>query len=141
MPGGCILGGPSKMALHGLHSGERQGSSRLPGVLCEAPVVQHSLRQDHAAKDMLAEFEKRGIRLIFWPPFLPDLNPIKTVWNLMKDWIQEHYSGDKLDYRVLKEAVQQAREAIEWQQLEDLLVTMPRRCEAVIAANGMYTKF
>jgi transposase len=90
---------------------------------------------------MLAEFEKRGIRLIFWPPFLPDLNPIKTVWNLMKDWIQEHYSGDKLDYRVLKEAVQQAREAIEWQQLEDLLVTMPRRCEAVIAANGMYTKF
>jgi len=59
----------------------------------------------------------------------------------MKNWIQEHYPGDKLGYKVLKEAVQQAWEAIEWQQLEDLLVTMPRRCEAVIAANGMYTKF
>jgi transposase len=105
-----------------------------------------SLMQDHApghaAKLTLAEFEKLGIRLIFWPPFSPDLNPIETVWNLMKNWIQEHYPGwDKLSYKVLREAVQGAWDAVGWQELEDLLVSMPRRCEAVIAANGMYTKF
>ena len=33
----------------------------------------------HAAKLIIAEFEKREIRLIFWPPFSPDLNLIKTV--------------------------------------------------------------
>ena len=95
----------------------------------------------HAPKLTLAEFEKRRIQLIFWPPFSPDLNPIETVWNLMKDWIQNHYPDDKLSYKVLRQAVMEAWEAVGWQQLEDLLVSMPRRCEAVIAANGMYTKF
>jgi hypothetical protein len=33
----------------------------------------------------------------------------------MKDWIQEHYPGwDKLNYKVLREAVQQAWDAIKW---------------------------
>ena len=60
----------------------------------------------------------------------------------MKNWIQEHYSGwDKLSYKVLRKTVQQAWEAITWQDLEDLLITMPRRYKAVIAVNGMYTKF
>jgi hypothetical protein len=60
----------------------------------------------------------------------------------MKNWIQEYYPGwDKLDYKLLRETVQQAWEAITWQELENLLVIMPRRCEAVIAANIMYTKF
>jgi len=39
----------------------------------------------HAAKLTFTEFEKRRIQLIFWPPFSPDLNPIETVWNLIKD--------------------------------------------------------
>jgi transposase len=60
----------------------------------------------HAAKLILAEFKKRKIRLIPWPPFSPDLNPIETVWNLIKNWIQEHYPGwDKLSYKVFREAV------------------------------------
>jgi transposase len=66
--------------------------------------------QDHApdyiTKDTLTEFKKRGIRLISWPPFSPDLNRIETVWNLIKNWIQKHYpKWDKLYY---KKTVQQA---------------------------------
>ena len=66
----------------------------------------------HAAKLTLAEFKKRNIKLIFWPPFSPDLNPIETVWNIMKDWIQNHYSGDQLGYKVLRQAVTEAWEAV-----------------------------
>jgi transposase len=95
------------------------------------------LMQDHASSYVTAltllEFKKHGISLIVWPPFSPDLNPIETVWNIMKDWIQEHYPGwDKLSYKVLRKAVQDAWDAVGWQQLKDLLSTMHEKCEAVI---------
>lgn len=47
----------------------------------------------HASKETLAELWERGIIYIEWPPFSPDLNPIKAVWNRMKDYIQLHYSN------------------------------------------------
>ena len=34
---------------------------------------------------------------ISWPVYSPDLNPIKTVWNRMKDYVANNYP-DKLSY-------------------------------------------
>jgi len=48
-----------------------------------------SLMQDHApghaAKATIEDLHERGIHVIRWPAFSPDLNPIETVWNKMKD--------------------------------------------------------
>jgi hypothetical protein len=41
----------------------------------------------------------------------------------------------------LRRQVKEAWEAIESQTLEDLLSTMPQRCQDVIDANGMHTKW
>ena len=52
-----------------------------------------SLMQDgapgHSAAYTIEELESRGIRLIFWPAFSPDLNPIENVWNKMKNYLLE----------------------------------------------------
>jgi len=32
-----------------------------------------------------------GLRVIEWPPFSPDLSPIETIWDDMKDYIQAKY--------------------------------------------------
>ena len=95
----------------------------------------------HTTKDILREFEIRGIYLIFWPAFSPDLNPIETVWNIIKNWISDNYLDDKLNYKVLRQAVMEAWKTVGQQELDDLLNSMHERCEAVVAVNSIYTKF
>lgn len=96
----------------------------------------------HTAASTRQDFEERGIEVIFWPPFSPDLNPIENCWNWMKDWIQDCYGLDeKPSYDRLRAYVKQAWEALPEDFLKSLLASMPRRCEAVIEANGMHTKY
>ena len=65
----------------------------IHGWYCLHPHLQ--LMQDgapsHQAQDTRADIEERGIPLIYWPPYSPDLNPIEPVWNIMKDHIADNY--------------------------------------------------
>jgi hypothetical protein len=76
-----------------------------------------------------------------WPPYSPDLNPIETIWNVMKDWIQEHHPEEVNDYQVLRTIVQQAWESVGSDVFQRQIATMPRRMQDVIAANGGPTKW
>ena len=95
----------------------------------------------HAAKATIAEMQRRGIRLVEWPPYSPDLNPIETVWDWMKDWIDDRYEGIKLTYPRLRSAVNEAWDAVPADYLSQLIDEMPARCQAVIDAKGKITKY
>jgi hypothetical protein len=58
-----------------------------------------------------------------------------------EDWIQARYLDDKLSYKILRKAVIEAWDAIGENELTELLNSMPQRYQAVIDANGLYTKF
>ena len=135
---------------------EKEWGSINKESFCEhiVPIIEGWIRlhpelqfmQDHApghrAKATKEEMEARGIKVIDWPPYSPDLNPIEAVWDLMKDWIQEYYGDeDKLSYDTLRKAVKEAWDAVTVEQLHDLIKSMRARCQAVIDANGMQTKF
>ncbi len=94
----------------------------------------------HTGGNTRTELQERGITSIFWPAFLPDLNPIETVWIKMKDWIADNYP-EKLSYDQLRAAVQEAWEVMTPETLMDLIQEMPKRCEAVIDAEGRHTRF
>lgn len=85
----------------------------------------------HAGKKAREELQKRGVTLIFWPPFSPDLNPIESKWNWMMDWIEVMYSFDKVftSYDELRRVTKEAWEA------------MRQRCQHVMDAQGGYTKW
>jgi ketohexokinase/beta-glucosidase len=95
----------------------------------------------HAAGSTKDELLERGIYTIFWPAYSPDLNPIETVWNWMKDWIEERYGDIHHTYDKLQVYVKEAWEAITVDQLSSLIDTMRDRCLAVIEAEGGFTKY
>ena len=109
--------------------------------LCEREGTQLIFMQDnapgHKAKDTMAEFEERGIHVISWPAFSPDLNPIETVWCWMKDYIARKYGHIRRpSYNRLRKWVKEAWEAVPEEWLRSLLAGMKKRCEDVIAARG-----
>jgi hypothetical protein len=99
----------------------------------------------HSAAYTIDQLQERGIEPIFWPAFSPDLNPIETVWNKMKDWIELHHldlpAGKQRSYEQLRQIVKEAWEAIPEETLRRLVEGMRDRCEAVIMAEGGHTKY
>ena len=95
----------------------------------------------HAARVTMQELEERGIHVIKWVPFSPDLNPIEALWNKMKNWIALHYPNRYATYDQLRIQVIEAWGAIGKDTLRGLINTMQQRCLDVIAAEGGHTKW
>lgn len=55
----------------------------------------------HTAAAMIKELIKWGVITIIWPLYLLNLNPIKTVWNWIKDYIENKYGDVQYSYNKL----------------------------------------
>jgi len=55
----------------------------------------------HSAAFTKEELLKQSIYTIFWPAYSPDFNPIKTIWNWIKDYIKLKYRDIQLSYNQL----------------------------------------
>lgn len=96
----------------------------------------------HAAGTTIADFEDRGVEVIKWPPFSPDLNPIEKVWKKMKDYQDKKWGDDYCSLTVERERIAECWEvAVTDEYLEELTRSMPERCADVIAAEGGPTKW
>ncbi len=90
---------------------------------------------------------ENGVTLVDLPPYSPDLNPIENVWKLLKEKICEKYPElaglpkNQASMHLLIRAAVEAWEDMEEEMLDGLALSMDRRLQAVIAANGWYTKY
>lgn len=100
------------------------------------PIVMQDNAPGHAAKETIEYFEELGVCMIAWPAFSPDLNPIESVWNWMKDWIEEKHGDQQMTAARLREVVRDAWDAVSEDFLNVLIDSMPMRCQAVIDARG-----
>ena len=114
-----------------------------PGMLFiqdNAPI--HTAR---IVKDWLRD---NGIRILKWPPYSPDLNPIEHLWALLKRALYQQFPAiEQLqgprDYveMELGRALQLAWESIPEDTLRRLGKSMRRRVQAVYKAKGWHTKY
>ncbi len=121
----------------------------MSGILYQAifPVLDNWLQQPpelkfmqdgapgHRGKITQAEIEKHKMPKTPWPPYSPDPKPIETLWDWMKDYIQDNFL-EKMGYAQLRKAVQDAWDSITVDQLCEVMDTMHDRCQAVIDANA-----
>ena len=101
----------------------------------------------HKAHIILEWFQEMGITLMDWPPYSPNLNPIENLWALLKAAIWEKYPDLEFCIKTdanLRRLIQAAQDV--WSELKDELLcklsdTMPKRVQAVLDAEGWYTKY
>jgi len=91
---------------------------------------------------------RQGITLMEIPAYSPDLNPIENFWSLVKDKLHKHYPELYLmrgDVNVVKKEIEEAITNC-WELLDPKVFTtlagsMVDRIEAIIKADGWYTKY
>lgn len=123
----------------------------LPTICTPGSVFVQDNASTHTAKIVqtwLTEWAaENGVELVEWPAYSPDLNPIENVWKLLKEAIHKRYPelaglprNDESKRRLIRAAVE-CWEDMEQGLLRKLAKSMKRRCKAVIAAKGWYTKY
>jgi len=98
----------------------------------------------HIIRDWIIE---NGINIMNWPPYSPDLNPIENLWALLKRELYCLYPELELmpnndnTRELMVIGAEEAWDNIKDEVLAKLSNTMPHRIEAVIKADGWYTKY
>ena len=125
--------------------------SELPTILEPGMVFMQDNAPVHRARlvqDWLSEFTSaNGVTIIGWPPYSPDMNPIENVWKLLKEKICNNHPELREMPSTIEALANLERAAVEaWEEIEDrvlqnLIVTMPHRIEALTNAGGWYTKY
>lgn len=81
---------------------------------------------------------KKKIRVLEWPANSPDLNPIENAWGLIKRSLVSHKIKN---LSTLKDEINKIWEQFCSDYLLSLALSMPKRLELCIAAEGKHIPY
>ena len=114
-----------------------------------APFMQNHagyiLQQDnapaHRARVTQAYLAGQQIGVIHpWPAVSPDMNPIEHVWDILGRHIQQVNPAPQNNAQLIQ-SLTNVWNAIPQGQMSNIVNSMRRRCQAVIAAGGGHTRY
>ena len=101
-------------------------------------TFQHDNDPKHTSKLVTEFLAQKKIRILEWPSQSPDLNPIEHLWEHIERKISVRKPSNQHN---LFELIKRTWEEIPIDVLINLVDSMPRRCNAVVAAKGFPTKY
>lgn len=101
-------------------------------------IFQQDNDPKHTANLVKDFMKSKKIRLLEWPAQSPDLNPIENLWDYVDRQIGDRKPSNAAE---LMSLIKQAWESISIDYLIKLVDSMPKRCKAVIDANGYATRY
>ncbi len=100
-------------------------------------IFLQDLAPAHTAKGTKSWFNDHGVTVLDWPANSPDLNPIENPLGCVKK-MRDTRPNNADD---LKAAIKATWASFTTEQCHRLIVSMPRRIDAVIHAKGGPTKY
>lgn len=121
---------------------------QVPTLYEPGMIFQQDNAPIHNARTVRTWLKDMSIETLEWPPYSPDLNPIEHLWWHLKKHVYtanldiDKLTGSKEDIEeALGKALQAAWELIPQEILTNVAESMNARIEAVVRADGWYTKY
>ena len=106
----------------------------------EPCIFQQDSAACHTAKAVYAWFKTNKIKVLKWPGNSPDMNPIESMWNQLKDEIHNVPITTKV--QLIERLIQVWFHSPKIRKMcQDLTKRMPKRVEALKNAKGGQTKY
>jgi transposase len=101
----------------------------------------------HRARKVQEFIRRHRIRVINWPPYSPDLNPVEHMWWVLKKMMYKHYpqynnlNQAEEEWDRFCEALQECWRRIPGALIKRLITSMSARIRACKKAKGYQTKY
>lgn len=96
-------------------------------------IFQQDGDPKHTSKVVAEWFRKKKVNVLEWVAQSPDLNPIEHLWAILKIKVREQ---GPTNLNELKRVITGEWIKMDPKVINNLVESMPRRCEAVIKAKG-----
>lgn len=103
-------------------------------------TLMHDNARPHVAHVVSEYLDEVGLPRLEWPACSPDLNPIEHLWDQLKRAVRRRHVQPQT-LQNLRLALTEEYQAIPQERISDLIHSMPRRLQAVIAARGGNTRY
>lgn len=92
----------------------------------------------HKSTYSMKWLKENKVRVIEWPAASPDLNPIENLWQIIKRKVEDQEPKTIIDW---KNSIEKIWDETSHDLLNNLIKSMPRRCQMCIDANGDTIKY
>jgi transposase len=117
---------------------ELQQSIEYYGLNPDQVIFQHDNDPKHTALLVREWIDKQPFQTLEWPAQSPDLNPIETLWAVLKGRLNEYERAPK-GMIELWERIEEVWNQIKPETCLKLIKSMPKRIQDVLDAKGRWT--